>query len=83
MNKIIYKKEVLKKIENIKKNHLDSLPICIAKSPLSLNGNKDTSLDYIEITDIKVNNGAGYIVVYSGNIMTMPGLPKHPRAMDF
>lgn len=83
VNKIIYKKEVLKKIENIKKNHLDSLPICIAKSPLSLNGNKDTSLDYIEITDIKVNNGAGYIVVYSGNIMTMPGLPKHPRAMDF
>ena len=83
VNKVIYKKEVLEKIEIIKKNHLDSLPICIAKSPLSLNGNKDSLLDYIEITDIKVNNGAGYIVVYSGNIMTMPGLPKHPRAMDF
>ena len=83
VDEVIYKKEVLEKIEWIEKNHLDSLPICIAKSPLSLNGNKDAALNYIEITDIKVKNGAGYIVVYSGNIMTMPGLPKYPNAIDF
>lgn len=80
---IIYTNEVLEKIENIKKIGLNNLPICIAKSPLTLNGNKDSNLDYIKITDIKVNNGAGYIVVYSGNILTLPGLPKHPRACDF
>lgn len=83
VNNIIYDDDVLEKIEKIKKIGLSNLPICIAKSPLTLNGNKDSNLDYIKITDIKVNNGAGYIVVYSGNILTLPGLPKHPRACDF
>ena len=36
--------------------------------------------DYnINITDIEVKNGAGYIVVYTGKILTMPGLPKEPN----
>ena len=83
VNNIIYNDDVLEKIEQIKKIGLSNLPICIAKSPLTLNGNKDSNLDYIKITDIKVNNGAGYIVVYSGNILTLPGLPKHPKACDF
>lgn len=83
VDKIIYKKEVLDKIEEIKKNGFNNLPICIAKSPLTLNGNKDKNLDYIEMTDIKVNNGAKYIVVYSGNILTLPGLPEKPKACDF
>ena len=83
VNNVIYSEEVLEKINNLKKIGFNNLPICIAKSPLTLNGNKDSSLDYIKITDIKVNNGAGYIVVYSGNILTLPGLPKHPKACDF
>lgn len=83
IDKVIYKKDVLNKIEEIKNLNLDKLPICIAKSPLTLNGNKNKELDYIEITNIKVNNGAKYIVVYSGNILTMPGLPEHPKACDF
>ena len=83
VNNVIYSEEVLEKINNLKKIGFNNLPICIAKSPLTLNGNKDSSLDYIKITDIKVNNGAGYIVVYSGNILTLPGLPKHAKACDF
>lgn len=83
VNKVIYTKQVLEKIKNIKKIGFNNLPICIAKSPLTLNGNKDLNLDYIEITDIKVNNGAGYIVVYSGNILTMPGLPENPKACNY
>ena len=83
VNNVIYSEEVLEKINNLKKIGLNNLPICIAKSPLTLNGNKDSNLDYIKITDIKVNNGAGYIVVYSGNILTLPGLPMHPKACDF
>lgn len=83
VDKVIYTSDVLEKIDKINKIGLNNLPICIAKSPLSLNGNKDTSLDYIKINDIKVNNGAGYIVAYSGNILTLPGLPKHPKACDF
>lgn len=80
---VTYSDEVLEKINNIKKIGLNNLPICIAKSPLSLNGSKDPNLDYIKITDIKVNGGASYIVVYSGNILTLPGLPKNPRALEF
>lgn len=83
VKKVVYSEEVLKKIDKYQKMNFNNLPICIAKSPLSLNGNKDSDLDYIKITDIKVNNGAGYIVVYSGNILTLPGLPKKPKACNF
>ena len=36
----------------------------------------------INVTNLKVSAGAGFVVVYTGSIMTMPGLPKHPAALD-
>lgn len=61
-------------------------PICVAKTQYSLSD--DPKLlgrphgFKITIRDAKIMNGAGFIVVYAGNIMTMPGLPKKPAAED-
>lgn len=85
-NKVIYNENILKKIEQI--NHLgfNDLPICIAKTQYSLSNNSKilglpTNYE-IEIKDIELKSGAGFIVVYLGNIMTMPGLPKKPNALN-
>lgn len=63
---------------------LDGLPICIAKTQYSFSDNPSllgAPTDFVmEVRDIKLCAGAGFIVVYMGNILTMPGLPKHPAA---
>ena len=74
--KINYDEE---QINFIDKMH-PGLPICVCKTPYSITDNKDV-LGYpkdfeMTITDIKVYNGAGYIVLYMGNVLTMPGLAK-------
>lgn len=63
---------------------LDKLPICIAKTQFSFTDDKNivgapTDFD-IEIQDVRVSAGAGFIVVQTSNIMVMPGLPKVPAA---
>lgn len=59
-------------------------PVCIAKTQYSLSDdpNKLARPKNFEITvrNVSLSNGAGFIVVYTGNIMTMPGLPKEPAA---
>ena len=62
--------------------HLDKLPICVAKTQYSISDDPK-KLGYpegyeITVRDVKVNSGAGFIVVYMGKIMTMPGLSKKP-----
>lgn len=71
------------KIEIIKKNNLSKLPICIAKTQYSISDDKnklvlDDKYD-IYVRDLDIFNGAGFITVYLGNILTMPGLPKEPN----
>lgn len=61
-------------------------PICIAKTQYSFTDNpaiigRPTNFK-ITVRDAKLSNGAGFIVVYTGNIMTMPGLPKNPAAQN-
>lgn len=63
----------------------DNLPICIAKTQSSfsddaklLNAPRGFKL---HVKDLSLSNGAGFIVVYCGNILTMPGLPKIPAAV--
>ena len=55
-------------------------PICVCKTPMSITDNEKVlgfPKDFtMTITDIKVYNGAGYIVLYMGNVLTMPGLAK-------
>lgn len=63
-----------------------NLPICVAKTPLSISGNSKLvglPKDFIlEINDIKPSMGAGFLVALTKGIMTMPGLNKTPRALD-
>jgi len=62
------------------------LPICVAKTQYSLSD--DAGLlgrprgFKIQVRDVRLSAGAGFIVPITGNIMTMPGLPKHPAALD-
>ncbi|MBR1832171.1 MAG: formate--tetrahydrofolate ligase, partial [Ruminiclostridium sp.] len=60
------------------------LPICVAKTQYSLSDDpaKLGKPEHFNITvrDMKLSSGAGFIVVYTGDIMTMPGLPKKPAA---
>lgn len=62
----------------------DSLPVCIAKTQYSLSDNPALlgapTGHTITVRDVKLSNGAGFVVVYTGDIMTMPGLPKVPAA---
>ncbi len=59
-------------------------PICIAKTQMSFSTNPNTkgapSGHTVEIREVKLANGAGFIVAIAGDIMTMPGLPKVPAA---
>lgn len=62
----------------------DSMPVCIAKTQYSLSDNaallgRPTGFQ-ITIRDLRLSNGAGFVVAYAGDIMTMPGLPKEPAA---
>ncbi|MFV0379326.1 MAG: formate--tetrahydrofolate ligase [Anaerorhabdus sp.] len=73
-----------KQIKNYIKHGWDKLPICMAKVPTSLSDNaklfgapKDFT---IKVSNLKLSLGAGFIVVLTGNVMTMPGLPKIPAA---
>ena len=74
-------KKQAKEIENL---GLGDLPICVAKTQYSFSDNptllgapKDFT---VTVSNLKVSAGAGFIVAYTGDIMTMPGLPKVPAA---
>ena len=71
----------IKEIEKLGKSHL---PVCIAKTQYSISDNP-TLLGHptnfnIHVKDISLSSGAGFIVVITGKILKMPGLPKHPAA---
>lgn len=81
-NEVIYNDEALESIKKIEALGYDKLPICIAKTQYSISddakklGNpRDFS---VTVRDAKLCSGAGFIVIYMGNIMTMPGLSKTP-----
>lgn len=81
---VIFSKEALENIEKIEKLGYKNLPICIAKTQYSLSDDPK-NLECIDEYNINIKNvdlkaGAGFVVVFAGNIMTMPGLPKQPAA---
>ena len=78
---INYSDKAIEKINNIENIGMDKLPVCIAKTQYSISDNKDL-LGYpknysVTVRDITLYAGAGFITVYLGDIMTMPGLSKH------
>lgn len=71
----------IKKLEELK---LDKKPVCMAKTQYSLSDDakklgRPTNFN-ITVREVKVSNGAGFIVVLTGAVLTMPGLPKVPAA---
>ncbi|CAB1245998.1 MAG: formate--tetrahydrofolate ligase [Oscillospiraceae bacterium] len=82
---VSYSKQAKKSLAEIKNLGGDKLPVCIAKTQYSLSD--DASLlgrpqgFKITIRDLKISSGAGFVVAYAGDIMTMPGLPKVPAAL--
>ena len=75
-----------KKVKTFESNGWGNMPICMAKTPLSISHNprlKSLPKDYtFEITDIRASVGAGFIYPIAGSIMTMPGPPTNPRSLD-
>ena len=79
-----YSAGVSKAIQTLNKNGYANLPICIAKTQYSLSHDpqligRPTGFIFT-VRNIKLSAGAGFIVVFAGNITTMPGLPKNPAA---
>ena len=81
---VTYTAKAIKKIEELEKSDKFKVPICMAKTQYSFSDNPKllgAPTDFeITVKDVKLNNGAGFLVVYTGDIMTMPGLPKIPAA---
>ena len=76
--------EAKKQISNLEKLGLDKMPICMAKTQYSFSDNPallgaPTGFK-VTVREVKVSAGAGFIVALTGEIMTMPGLPKVPAA---
>ncbi len=81
---VIFSDEAKKQIKTLEELGFSSLPVCIAKTQYSFSDDM-TKLGApegfkITVRSLKVSAGAGFIVVLTGNIMTMPGLPKVPAA---
>lgn len=83
---VVYTKKANKDIKRIEDLGYDNLPICVAKTPYSFSDDPNiriTDKDYdITIREARINAGAGFIVAYTSNILTMPGLPKTPNAYE-
>lgn len=81
---VVFTANAKKQITELETFGLDKLPICMAKTQYSLSDNPTLKgrPENFEITvkEVRVSNGAGFIVVLNGDIMTMPGLPKVPAA---
>ena len=81
---VVYTKQAEKAIDEITALGFGEIPICVAKTQYSLSDDpaKLGKPEGFEITvrDVKLSAGAGFVVVYTGDIMTMPGLPKVPAA---
>ena len=81
---VSYSDEALESIKLIEELGFDNYPVCIAKTQYSFSDdpkNLECNDDYdIRVRDVVLKNGAGFIVVLAGKIMTMPGLPKVPAA---
>ncbi len=81
---VIYTAQAEKAIKEIESLGLDKLPVCVAKTQYSLSDDPaklGKPEDFkITVRDLKLSAGAGFVVAYTGDIMTMPGLPKIPAA---
>lgn len=80
----VFTAAAMKQVKDLEENGLDKKPICMAKTQYSLSDDPTLlgapSGFEVTIKEVRVSNGAGFIVVLTGDIMIMPGLPKLPAA---
>jgi formate--tetrahydrofolate ligase len=71
-------------MELLARHGFDALPVCVAKTAVSLSDSAKLrgrpGRFRLTVNELRVSAGAGFVVVISGNIMTMPGLPRVPAA---
>ena len=81
---VAFTKSAEKDLHRVEELGLENLPVCIAKAPSSLSDDPDLHgrpRDFqVTVRNIQINSGAGFLVVLTGEIMRMPGLPKRPLA---
>jgi formate--tetrahydrofolate ligase len=82
---VAYSPEARKTLKRLEKEGWDGLPVIIAKTANSLSDNaklRGRPQNFtVTVTDLRPKCGAGFVVAYMGEIMTMPGLPKEPAAL--
>ena len=83
-NNIMADKDVRTEIKRLEEQGFGQLPVCMAKTPASLSTDpklkgRPTGFD-VPIREVRLCSGAGFIVVLTGDVITMPGLPKTPAA---
>lgn len=81
---VVYDASALKAIERIERQGMGNLPVCMAKNQYSFSDDpnllgRPVGFD-LHVREVYVSAGAGFVVVITGTIMTMPGLPKEPAA---
>lgn len=81
-----YTPQAEKAIKEIESIGFGNLPVCVAKTQYSLSDNpallgKPKNFN-ITVRDARLSSGAGFVVIYTGDILTMPGLPKAPSALN-
>lgn len=83
---VVWSKSSRRTLKTFEQNGWGSFPVCMAKTPLSIS--HDPKLigrpsGYIfEVSDVRASVGAGFIYPIAGSVITMPGLPGVPRALD-
>lgn len=84
--KVEYSEKAEKQLQEIQNLGKDKLPVIIAKTQASFTDDKKqlgAPKDFtLHVKSLSLKNGAGFIVVATGSILDMPGLPKHPAALD-
>ena len=81
---IAFTKRAARQLHELERLGFGNLPVCIAKTQNSLSDDPKLSgrpRDFeVTVSQVRVNSGAGFLVVLTGDILRMPGLPKEPRA---
>ncbi len=84
---VVYLRQAELTLRRMKRLEMEDLPICVAKTQYSLSDNAGLlgrpQNHEFTVREVRPSAGAGFLVVISGDIMTMPGLPKEPAALSF
>jgi formate--tetrahydrofolate ligase len=89
VERVSFSTRAVKQLAWLGKYGYNHLPVCIAKSQYSLDGSSKSGTAHgalpgvaFEINELRLSAGAGFVVALSGDILTMPGLPRRPAALD-